>query len=113
MSLFTGLMGLDEIDKVIIESAFDGKVDIDKMNGDVAEELAEVISNLMNTKDSYCRLVKKSPELTNIYLKIFGNYVKYQGRIFNAECSEEKVKFSGLLGRYMREIKNASMENRK
>lgn len=100
---------VDNMDRTIINDAFRNKVDIDKMKWDVAEELAEVISFLRNTKDKYCRLVKKSPELTNIYLRMFGNYVKYQGRTFNAEeCGEEKVKFSGLLGRYMREIKNAS-----
>ena len=105
---------VDDMDRAIINGAFRNKVDVDKMKGDDAQELSVVTSNLTKMKDRYCRLVKKFPESTNIYLRLFGHYVKYQGRIFNAEeYSEEKVMFSGLLGRYMREIKNASMENRK
>lgn len=73
-----------------------------------AEELSEVISDIIFNKNRECRLSKEHPEMTNDYLMTFGRYVKQEARFYN-EGKDKKIKFSGLLGRCMREIKNSSM----
>jgi len=98
---------IDEVDKVIIEDAFRGKINLENMSFGVAEELAEILSDINNDKEADCRLVKEHPIMTSYLLRTFGKYVKQEAKKFNEEYGKE-VKFSGLLGRYMREIKNAS-----
>jgi hypothetical protein len=100
-------MGIDEIDKVIIEDAFDGKVNVENMSYDAITELSELASDFISEKEKLCRLSIAHPETRNDYLRYFGRYVKQEARLFNRHNSDEKVMFSGLLGKYMRKIKNA------
>ncbi|VVB83615.1 Uncharacterised protein [uncultured archaeon] len=73
--------------------------------------LVDLLVDVDYTKKEGCKVVKERPELTNTYLRMFGGYFKSITAKFNKNY-ETQIKFSGLLGRCMREIKNASMEGK-
>jgi len=108
MSLFIERKELDAIkDKIVIEKVFDGKVNVENMHYDTRTELSKLVSYFVFEKERLCRLLKKNPEMTRDCLEYFGEYVTHETRFFNSQNSDEKVKFSGLLEKYMLEIKNA------
>ena len=95
--------------KELIGRTFDGKVNLDNMNlGDVID-LTRTINQLESHKKTYIKLSNEHPELINGFLRMMGEDIKCAGRNYNEyKGYDEKIIFSGLLGKYMREIKNAS-----
>lgn len=92
--------------KKLIERTFEGKVNLDNMNlGDVID-LTRAVYRINSANEVYVQLVKENPELINGFLRIMGENIKYIGREYNEYRGEEnKVIFSGLLGKSMRELK--------
>jgi hypothetical protein len=94
--------------KGIVQEAFGEGINVNEMLYFTAVDLAEILVSINNVKEEKCKTVREHPELTGIILRSFRNYIKNEAMGFNYKY-EQNIKFSGLLGRYMREIKNASV----
>ena len=104
-------IGIDSVARWVINEAFENSLDLSEFDYYAAQNLADTLVDINSSKDAICCVVKVYPEIVNDYLRLFGKEVKVRAKAFNRaneQDLDEKIKFSGLLGRYMREIKNAS-----